>query len=357
MASTGGSLRLRVQRLLDPPAPHASMPATIAASMVLLVAIAGSMGAWQTQNAPPPPLRQKIETGISFAPPTPQTPRPAVALSPQQTRAEQRLRQELAVPYRKWLDQDVAYIIMSEERAAFEKLQTDEEREQFIEQFWLRRDPTPGTVENEFKQEYYRRIAFANEHFSGGIPGWKTDRGRIYILYGPPDAQESHPSGGSYTRPAAQGGGVTSTYPFEVWTYKLIEGIGKDVSIEFVDPTMSGEYRMTMDPSEKDALLASAGVDAWTTGKATANVQMLGGNSAVISVPLSSYGNRKVMVTCQVRSLEGQVVASYRDEIQGPVPLYTRTIAIQPGAYRVEVAVLDGVERRVSRATVDFSVK
>src|SRR6202011_1755295 len=135
------------------------------------------------------------------------------------------------------------------------RLSTDDERQQFIEQFWLRRDPTPDTEENEFKEEHYRRIAYANEHSASGIPGWKTDRGKIYIMYGPADEVESHPSGGSYTRPYEEGGGETSTYPFEQWRYRYIEDIGTNIIIEFVDPTMSGEYRMTMDPSEKDALL------------------------------------------------------------------------------------------------------
>jgi GWxTD domain-containing protein len=170
-------------------------------------------------------------------------------------RREAKLKKELETPYRKWLNEDVSYIITDEERAAFKKLQTDEEREQFIEQFWLRRDPTPDSVENEFKEEHYRRIAYANEHYASGIPGWKTDRGRIYITYGPPDEIESHPSGGTYERPSEEGGGTTSTFPFEQWRYRYIEDIGNDIIIEFVDPTMSGEYRMTMDPSEKDALL------------------------------------------------------------------------------------------------------
>jgi GWxTD domain-containing protein len=170
-------------------------------------------------------------------------------------RREEKLRKELETPYRKWLNEDVTYIITDEERAAFKRLTTDDEREQFIEQFWLRRDPTPDTAENEFKEEHYRRIAYANEHYASGIPGWKTDRGRIYITYGPPDENESHPSGGSYERPYEEGGGTTSTFPFEQWRYRWIEGIGSDIIIEFVDPTMTGEYRMTMDPSEKDALL------------------------------------------------------------------------------------------------------
>jgi GWxTD domain-containing protein len=157
--------------------------------------------------------------------------------------------------YKRWLDNDVLYIITPEERAAFKKLQTDEEREQFIEQFWLRRDPDPDTPENEYREEYYRRIAYANERFSSGIPGWKTDRGRIYVTFGPPDEIESHPAGGPYERPLYEGGGQTTTYPFEVWFYRYLEGVGSGVEIEFVDPTFTGEYRIARNPDEKDALL------------------------------------------------------------------------------------------------------
>jgi GWxTD domain-containing protein len=173
----------------------------------------------------------------------------------EQKRREKELKKELEGPWKKWLNEDVVYIITDEERAAFKKMQTDEEREQFVESFWKRRDPTPDTEENEYKEELYRRIAYANEHYASGIPGWKTDRGMIYIKYGAPDEVDSHPSGGSYERPIEEGGGETSTYPFEDWRYRYIDGIGTNVMIEFVDPTMSGEYRMTMDPSEKDALL------------------------------------------------------------------------------------------------------
>ena len=172
---------------------------------------------------------------------------------------EDKLRKELETPYRKWLTEDVGYIITDEERTAFKRMTTDDERQNFIEGFWLRRDPTPDSAENEFKEEHYRRIAYANERYASGIPGWKTDRGRIYITFGPPAEIESHPSGGSYERPYEEGGGTTSTYPFEKWRYRWIEGIGTDINIEFVDPTMTGEYRMTMDPSEKDALMMVPG--------------------------------------------------------------------------------------------------
>ena len=175
------------------------------------------------------------------------------------------LKQELSKTYKKWMDEDVRWIITDEERAAFKQLSNDEERDNFIEAFWQRRDPTPDTEENEYKEEHYQRIAYSNEHFAAGVPGWKTDRGRIYIVFGKADEVESHPSGGSYERPMEEGGGETSTFPFEQWRYRYIEGIGQEVIIEFVDTCMCGEYHMTMDRSEKDALLMTpnAGLTMW----------------------------------------------------------------------------------------------
>lgn len=200
---------------------------------IAVLAVAGLVGPLPAQNADEPAKLSKKE----------------------ENRRLQRLRKELRGPFKRWLDEDVRYIITPEERKAFIQMATDEERENFIESFWMRRDPTPDSMENEYKEEHYRRIAYANDHYASGIPGWRTDRGRIYIAYGPADEIESHPSGGQYQRPYEEGGGVTSTYPFEIWRYRWIEGIGSDILLEFVDPTMTGEYRLTMDPSEKDALL------------------------------------------------------------------------------------------------------
>jgi GWxTD domain-containing protein len=172
----------------------------------------------------------------------------------QKKQQKRNLNVELSKVYKKWLNEDVVWIITDEERAAFKQLSNDEERDNFIEAFWQRRDPTPDTEENEYKEEHYRRIAYANEHFAAGIPGWKSDRGRIYIMYGPADEIDSHPSGGTYERPMEEGGGETSTFPFEDWRYRYLEGIGQEVIIEFVDTCMCGDYHMTLDRSEKDAL-------------------------------------------------------------------------------------------------------
>jgi len=188
----------------------------------------------------------------------------------------QRLRDykhEVGKTYQTWLDQDVRYIITPEEEQAFKLLGNDEERDQFIEQFWLRRDPTPDTEENEFREEHYRRIQYANEHFAAGTPGWRTDRGRIYIVWGPPDEIESHSSGGTYQRAQSEGAGTTTSFPFEKWRYRYLEGLGNEVIIEFVDTCMCGEYHFSIDPEEKNALRNTPGGGPKLT-------QNLGGNGS-----------------------------------------------------------------------------
>ena len=172
---------------------------------------------------------------------------------------------EMKDVYKKWMNNDVAYIITNDEKKAFKALVTDEERENFIENFWRRRDPNPDTEENEYREEYYERIAYANEKFASGIPGWKTDRGRVYIAWGKPDSVESHPSGGSYDRPSYEGGGSTSTYPFEIWFYRHLDGVGDGLEIEFVDPSGTGEYRLARDANEKDALRTVPGAGLTTS--------------------------------------------------------------------------------------------
>lgn len=174
------------------------------------------------------------------------------------------VKPELKDAYKKWLSTDVAYIITRDEKRAFLALQTDEERENFIENFWRRRDPDPDTEDNEYREQYYERIAYANEHYTSGIPGWKTDRGRTYIAWGKPDSVETHPSGGAYDRPSYEGGGSTTTYPFEIWFYRHLDGVGEGIEIEFVDPTGTGEYRIARNANEKDALLTVPGAGLTT---------------------------------------------------------------------------------------------
>jgi GWxTD domain-containing protein len=194
--------------------------------------------------------------GVTQGPVTVEKPDPLKReLSDKEKFAQQKaLKGELHGVYKTWIDQDVRWIITDQELQAFKHLSNDEERDQFIENFWLRRNPNPDSPENEYREEHYARIAYANEHFAAGKPGWKTDRGHIYIAYGKPDSIDSHPSGGSYERPMDEGGGNTSTYPFEIWHYRYLEGIGDNVDLEFVDTCMCSDYHITIDRSEKDAL-------------------------------------------------------------------------------------------------------
>ena len=210
--------------------------------------------------------------------------------------ARQNLKSELKGAYKTWLEQDVSYIITDEERKAFKSLSNDEERESFIETFWQRRNPSPDSPENEFRDEHYRRIQYANDHFAAGKPGWKTDRGHIYIAFGPPDSKDSHPSGGAYQRPIEEGGGQTSTFPFETWHYRYLEGIGDNIDIEFVDTCQCGDYHFTIDRSEKDALLRvpGAGLTQWEEmGMAKKADRFKGGGEALGTGPQSSNQNTK----------------------------------------------------------------
>jgi GWxTD domain-containing protein len=218
LAATGGNLVKRIRRLLLPQEGPSSALTPFVSAGILMIAAAVGLTAWQAKTPAQPPA----------------------ALVGQ---AEPATKPAEVSPYTKWLDEDVVYIILPEERAAFLALQTDDERAEFIKQFWQRRDPTPSTPENEFKDEHYRRIAYANLHFptASGKAGWKTDLGRIYIRFGPPDEIDDHSSGD--TRAAV---------PYIEWTYRFIESRdinGTNVKIEFVDPTGSHDFKMTSDPN------------------------------------------------------------------------------------------------------------
>ena len=363
LAATGGNLVKRIRRILaQPETPRSALTPVLSAAILSVTAVA-VLAAWQTKPAAAP---------VPPSPPaSPVVQRPVKLLAQDQRKEGQKKAgpagAAIESPYRKWLTEDVAYIISDAERAAFKNLPTDEEREHFIEQFWLRRDPTPGTPANEFKEEHYRRIAYTNQSFTtqSGLPGWKTDRGRIYISYGPPDEKESHPSGGPYKRPGQEGGGTITSVPFEQWRYRYIEGVGTDIIIEFVDPTMTGEYRMTMDPSEKDAML-------YIPGRAT--VQILG-SSAVISVPLNEKlqafartngaatgtagpapGDRGVTIFGRILTKEGAQVTNFEDT-QTKMANYVKSIPLSLGTYRLELVVKDVATGRVIQDSVAFEVK
>ncbi|HXB69758.1 MAG TPA: GWxTD domain-containing protein [Candidatus Acidoferrales bacterium] len=391
LAATGGSLMRRIRRLLQQPeGPRAEgLRATLAPLFmagILLVSVVAALSAWQTKPVPasgaarPAAAPATLETPRQAAPQaaqqetepaagdaqnsddqtgdqssstatqsgngTKQAPEKLKLLA-QQIAQPRSFQPEIETPYRKWLNEDVAYIITDEERAAFKRLTTDPELERFIEQFWLRRDPTPGTAENEFKEEHYRRIAYANDHFaSNDLPGWKTDRGRIYISYGPPDEKDSHPAGGTYQRPTEQGGGTTSVFPFEQWRYRYIKGMGNDVTIEFVDSTMSGEYRMTMDPSDKDALpyVRGAAPAVATTDKLFHVGVSRTTGMATITVPLFAVsGQRPLNIYGTITTLGGRIVTRFEETsyeesgLQDAV--FQKSFPLAAGSYSIEVTV------------------
>ena len=329
LAANGGNLMKRIRRLLDTPErPRSAAPAALL--LVLLLAAAAAGLAWTPAPASPPQT--------TAAPANPQPSKPLA--EKQKTRREAALRNELESPYRKWLNEDVAYIITDQERAAFKSLQTDAEREAFIEQFWLQRDPTPGTAENEFKEEHYRRIAYANEHFAvpGGVPGWKTDRGRIYIVYGPPDEIEAHPAGNA-----------DLPIPFQLWRYRYIENIGNNVIVQFNDTNRNGEYRMTLDPASR----AAAALLTPPSSEASRITVRVGPNrDATFSVPFALSARAYAGSFAIARQSDGVVV------MQGPFdPRFGgRTVTLAPGSYTLSVT-LKNPQGEAAASSAGFTVK
>jgi GWxTD domain-containing protein len=345
--------------------------ASLTAYVLLLLPVAGQQAQAPDPNPQAPPQNQK--------------------LTKDQKQKMKKTLKELDNSFKTWLNEDVIYIISPEERTAFLQLETNEEREQFIEQFWLRRSSNPDMPDNDFKEEHYRRIAYANEHFASGIPGWKTDRGRIYIIWGAPDEIESHPTGGTYDRPMEEGGGSTTTYPWERWRYRYLEGIQENVELEFVDPSGSGEYHLTMDPSEKDALLNVPGAglslmesmglasktDRFTRSDGTHLPTALGGTPASLNEftrlelyakfqrpPEVKYKDLEALVTS--RMVRDQVKFNYRtdflkvtnDTVLVPVTVQVPNNQLQfknkDGVYSAELNIFGRVSTLTNRVVQTF---
>lgn len=250
---------------------------------------------------------------------------PATQSANERKKNDQKLLKELDTPYRKWLEEDVIYIISPEERRAFLQLSTNEEREQFIEAFWQRRNPNPESPDNEFEQEHYRRIAYANEHFASGFPGWRTDRGRIYIIWGQPDEVDAHHGGGIYERDPENGGGASVAYPFEIWRYHYLEGVGNEILIEFVDPTRTGEYHITMDPCEKDSMAKMPGI-----GGAPTMAETMGVSNYADRTGLTNGGTTcgKSMAGISPQMTEFQRIEQFAKVKAPPPPKFTDLAAL-----------------------------
>jgi GWxTD domain-containing protein len=381
MAANGGSLLKRIRRLLrQPEGPRAGVGPLFTASLIVIASGVGLMGyqanqaaqAGRTEMARPIPASLKPEQPVTLLAQA-QVKRVAQQAAPAAP------AKEAESVYSKWLKEDAAYIITDAERAAFKRLGTDEERERFIEQFWERRDPTPGTIENEFKEEHYRRLAMANARYTStsGLPGWKTDRGRIYITYGPADEIESHPAGGGYQRPPEQGGGATTVYPFEQWKYRFIDGIGTNVIIEFVDKDRNGEYRMTMDPNEKELPLGFVKPARWPnenpsvfasvgTGPQVI-VEVRGDRTLAVNIPINPDAAEFHELMRITRPSQRPVASrQHQGRLCGNLPVegcLARPVhriewsAIEPGLYSLSTTVKDYPSKMVHTYTTEFAVR
>ncbi len=335
LAASGGSLVKRVRRLLRQTEGPQGSPATSVVALLLLVGAATMLSAWQQPPMPPPPA----------APAARPAPRMIAQVERKQGEYKRTPQVPLNDPYSKWVTGDVAYIITNEERATFRGLQTDAEKERFIVQFWERRDPTPGTEANEFKEEHYRRIVYSNEHFAdpNGLPGWKTDRGRIYITYGPPDEKEIHADS-------------------EQWLYHHIDGIGDNVVIQFdseghMAVPHDAQRQLDLVQPPKIVFKASvldhfAGNAAVFAGYAGTTVFVYDGRAA-IDVPLAE--NAITDLYGKITTAARRVVSIFEEVVTGSRA--TKEVKLRPGAYLVSVVLRDRGTHRTTTDEVRIFVK
>ncbi len=180
--------------------------------------------------------------------------------------------------YKKWLEQEVVYIITPAEKEIFLKLKTDRERDLFIEAFWKHRDPIPETEENEFKIEHYKRIDYVNRYFGreAAKPGWMTDRGRMYIILGPPnDIQHID--------------GKSEIYNCEIWFYQGKQDLGlpPGFNLLFFQERGTGEMRLYSPATDgPQALLTGYWGDPTDYSRAYSSLREVDLNLANISMSL-----------------------------------------------------------------------
>jgi len=324
MASNGGSLLRRVRRLLAKPG-SGDLSVSVAPFILLVVSVGVALAAWSPARPPQKPV-------------------PAETVQPvepvQRSQTEPSAAARFATPYRKWLDEDVAYIVTPEEKAAFGKLRTDEEREEFIERFWERRNPVPGLAENQFKMEHYRRIAYANHYFGaadGRTPGWKTARGRFYIIYGPPDEIDDHSA---------------DPRPYQIWRYRYIEAYRGPVEWKFYYAADPGLWKVFPPPP-------SAHFDGEANGGqplpgSHVSLWVHPGDNVAISIPLG-FSAGPLDVAGEIRTEKGAPVQNFEEACTAPT--LRRTLVLTPGAYIFSVKVKDRSTGQTYNEKVLFEVK
>jgi GWxTD domain-containing protein len=249
--------------------------------------------------------------------------------------------------YQKWLEEDVVYIITAAERQAFEHLNTDAERDRFIDEFWSRRNPAPGDTLNPLKEEHYRRIAFANERFAAAVPGWKSDRGRVYIVFGPPDEIESHPS-------------VAGSAPSELWRYEHVEGRGA-MTFDFVDSALTGEYRLMVEPEQRNALFRPG---AEGTSVPPVGLQFYEKGKA-LSVTIDQHGQTKISIpifetapaTVYGRISDAGNHDVYIFEETAREPVYERLVPLPAGQFNLKIVLWNAAVKCAIEYVLSFDVK
>lgn len=250
----------------------------------------------------------------------------------------------------------------------FLSLTTDEEKERFIEQFRERRNPEPRSGRNPFKEEHYRRMAYANERFTAGKPGWMTDRGRIYIKYGEPNGLERRPAGGTCIRPITEGGGTTTVHPYEKWRYNYIEGVGQNIEIEFVDEGRTGDYRIALSPQQ---------VEQFALGeiKVVPNLGRAFPRGDIVGVHLKAYGASidemaaRPSLSTRYHVMQGgravrppiidDVGRTVRFVSDKRVVLVTGlgTDSLEPGSYRLLVKIRDNISGNADGRRAQYPIR
>ena len=368
---TGDAIRLRTMRR--------GLPMPSVATILLLFCMLPSLALEGQEQSPQSPVRVRIK--------------------------RKALKTDDVSPIHKaWVEEDARWIISKGEHSAFMLLSNDEERDQFIDAFWSRRNPAADSLENAFRDEHYRRMAYANEQFgASGEPGWRTDRGRVYIVYGPPDEVELHPAASDRERSPEEGGGRTRTFPHVNWRYRDLEGFGKDVEVNFVDACSCGDYRLSLDPVSTDAIIWTPDktrdtgpglynpairfkdLEQVVTHKVFVNLlafvvktEFTKVTNATTLVPITvevrnrdlAVANRNgtessaVNIFGRITTIKGHVVETFEGALQVDVPKdaqpshltsrYQKTLPLRPNVYRLDVAVKDVNADRIGTWSHDF---
>jgi GWxTD domain-containing protein len=323
LAANGGSLVNRIRRLIEPAQPAAdNLPGAGAVWAMTLLWLAGVGVATVHGAQTPVPKPQLVDLNpiakVQSPGPLPLLPKNPLLFDPFLSAQLAQLPAPEASPsiYGKWLDEDVTYIITAEERAAFLSLTSDDDREQFVEQFWMRHD----------KVEHYRRIAYANEHFGDSLPGWRTDCGHVYIVLGPPDEMDH-----------------------ETWRYPFVDGIGSDVRIVFTNPAGTGEYRIS--PDQRDLLsgLHIAGISSMSGLPMKVRCDYFrAGSSVMVNITIQVDVNRAtVNLFGRITSMTRRPITTFEPTLEVDASterasrIYRQSVPLPAGRHHLNIVAKD----------------